>query len=72
MLNAIVAINPEAVKREIEIKQIKYDHAIYGIPILIKTINVEGMPTTGTHLLRNNIAADAFIITQIKTKALSF
>jgi amidase len=31
------------------------------------------MPTTaGTHLLRNNIAADAFIITQIKTKALSF
>jgi hypothetical protein len=30
------------------------------------------MPTTaGTHLLRNNIAADAFII-KIKTKALSF
>jgi amidase len=27
------------------------------------------MPTTaGTHLLKNNIAADAFIITQIKNK----
>jgi Asp-tRNA(Asn)/Glu-tRNA(Gln) amidotransferase A subunit family amidase len=49
MLNAIVAINPEAVKARNRAKQIKYDHAIYGIPILIKTINVEGMPTTGTH-----------------------
>jgi amidase len=29
------------------------------------------MPTTaGTHLLRNNTAADAFIITQIKDKGI--
>jgi amidase len=72
MLNAIVAINPDAVKeaRKRDKNKSKYDHAIYGIPILIKdNTNVEGMPTTaGTHLLRNNTADDAFIITQIKDK----
>jgi amidase len=40
MLNAIVAINPDAVKeaRNRDKNKSKYDHAIYGIPILIKTI----------------------------------
>jgi amidase len=39
MLNAIVAINPEAVNeaRERENKS-NQDHPIYGIPILVKTI----------------------------------
>jgi amidase len=72
MLNAIVAINPEAVNdaRKRDKNKSGQDHTIYGIPILIKdNTNVEGMPTTaGTHLLRNNSAADAFIITQIKNK----
>lgn len=72
MLNAIVAINPEAVQeaRKRDKNKSNHDHPIYGIPILVKdNINVKGMPTTaGTHLLRNNTAADAFIITQIKEK----
>lgn len=72
MLNAIVAINPEAVNeaRKRDKNKSNHDHAIYGIPILVKdNTNVKGMPTTaGTHLLRNNTAADAFIITQIKDK----
>ena len=72
MLNAIVAINPEAVTeaRKRDKNKSNHDHPIYGIPILAKdNINVAGMPTTaGTHLLRNNIAADAFIITQLKEK----
>ena len=70
MLNAIVAINPEAVNeaRKRDKNKSDNDHPIYGMPVLLKdNINVEGMPTTaGTHLLRNNIAADAFIITKLK------
>jgi amidase len=72
MLNAIVAINPEAVNeaRKRDKNKSNHDHPIFGIPILVKdNTNVMGMPTTaGTHLLRNNTAADAFIITQIKDK----
>ena len=72
MLNAIVAINPEAVNeaRKRDKNKSNHDHPIYGIPILVKdNTNVKGMPTTaGTHLLRNNTAADAFIITQLKDK----
>ena len=72
MLNAIVAVNPEAVNeaRKRDKNKSNHDHPIYGIPILVKdNTNVKGMPTTaGTHLLRNNTAADAFIITQIKDK----
>jgi hypothetical protein len=39
MLNAIVAINPDAVKeaRNRDKTNLNNDHAIYGIPILIKT-----------------------------------
>ena len=72
MLNAIVAINPEAVNeaRKRDKNKSNHDHPIYGMPILVKdNTNVKGMPTTaGTHLLRNNTAADAFIITQLKDK----
>jgi amidase len=40
------------------------------MPILLKdNINFEGLPTTaGTELLRNNEAADAFIVKRIKGK----
>jgi amidase len=59
-------------KREIEIKQIQRPRHLWYANTYKDNTNVEGMPTTaGTHLLRNNIAADAFIITQM-TKALSF
>ena len=72
MLNAIVAINANAVEeaREKDKKRPSESHPIYGMPILIKdNINVEGMPTTaGTHLLRNNLASDAFIINRLKEK----
>jgi amidase len=72
MLNAIVALNPNAVNEAREKDQNKGidDHPVYGIPLLIKdNINSGGMPTTaGTHLLRNNKAPDAFIIEKVKEK----
>lgn len=72
MLNAIVAINPNAVKeaRKKDKNRSAEDHPIYGMPILLKdNINVEGMPTTaGTHFLKNNIASDAFIVKRLKEK----
>lgn len=72
MLNAIVAINPNAVReaRKKDKNRSAEDHPIYGMPILLKdNINVEGMPTTaGTHFLKNNIASDAFIVKRLKEK----
>lgn len=72
MINAIVAINPNAVK-EARIKDKNksvMDHPIYGMPVLLKdNTNAQGMPTTaGTYLLRNNRAPDAFIVERIKEK----
>ena len=72
MLNAIIAINPDAVReaREKDKNRSIQDHPIYGMPILIKdNTNVAGMPTTaGTYFLRNNIASDAFIVERLKEK----
>ena len=72
MLNAIIAINPNAVSeaREKDKNRSIQDHPIYGMPILIKdNTNVAGMPTTaGTYFLRNNIASDAFIVERLKEK----
>jgi amidase len=60
-------------KHERDKNKSNQDHPIYGIPILVKTIQTWSMPTTaGTHLLKIIIAADAFIITQIKIKVLLF
>ncbi len=71
-LNNIISINPEAVNeaRKRDKNKSSEDHPIYGMPILLKdNINFEGLPTTaGTHLLRNNEAADAFIVKRIKEK----
>jgi amidase len=70
MLNAIVAINPNALReaRKKDKNRSSENHPIYGMPILLKdNINVEGMPTSaGTHLLRNNHAQDAFITKKLK------
>lgn len=72
MLNAIIAINPNAVNeaRERDKGKSVEDHPIYGMPILIKdNINVAGMPTTaGSYFLRKNIAPDAYVVKQIKEK----
>jgi amidase len=72
MLNAIVALNPNAVNeaREKDKNRTAEDHPIYGIPILIKdNTNVGGMPTTaGTYLLKDNSPPDAFIIEKSKEK----
>ncbi len=71
-LNAIVAINPNAVSeaREKDKHMAAENHPIYGMPILVKdNINVTGMPTTaGSHFLRNNMASHAFIIEKAKEK----
>ncbi|TYP72133.1 amidase family protein [Aquimarina intermedia] len=70
MLNAVVAINPNAVSeaREKDSYKAANNHPIYGMPILLKdNINTDHMPTTaGTHLLKNNRPADAFIVEKIK------
>jgi len=78
MLNAVIAINPNAVNEAREKDRLRgkksrggsSHHPIYGMPVLVKdNINVGGMPTTaGAHLLRNHIAPDASIIEQIKAK----
>lgn len=74
MLNAVIAVNPDAVKQAREKDRLRGKqsgsgvHPIYGMPVLVKdNINVAGMPTTaGTHLLRNHVAPDAAIIEQLK------
>ena len=74
MLNAVIAVNPDAVKQAREKDRLRRKqsgsghHPIYGMPVLVKdNINVGGMPTTaGTHLLRNHVAPDAAIIEQLK------
>ncbi|MEA4868951.1 MAG: amidase family protein [Rikenellaceae bacterium] len=74
MLNAVIAVNPDAVKQAREKDRLRRKqsgsghHPIYGMPVLVKdNINVAGMPTTaGTHLLRNHVAPDAAIIEQLK------
>lgn len=72
MLNAIIAINPNAVEqaRERDRNKTSENHLIYGMPILIKdNINVAGMSTTaGSYLLRNNMTRDAFVVEKIKEK----
>ncbi|MFD2909502.1 amidase family protein [Flavobacterium ardleyense] len=72
-LNAILAINPNAVKeaRECDLNKNKNKlHPIYGMPILLKdNINTKGMPTTaGAVALKDNIANNAFIVDKIATK----
>ena len=72
MLNAVIAINPNAVDeaRERDNNKTAKAHPIYGMPILVKdNINAKSMPTTaGSYLLRNNRAPDAFVIERIKEK----
>lgn len=71
-LNAIIAINPNAVKeaRLRDKNSSENDHPIYGMPVLLKdNINAEGMTTTaGAYVFKDNKPADAFITARIKEK----
>ncbi|MEO9484215.1 MAG: amidase family protein [Ekhidna sp.] len=71
-LNNIISINPDAVEtaRQCDRNKSESDHPLYGIPVLLKdNINFERLPTTaGTHLLQQNVAADAFIVNRIQDK----
>lgn len=68
LLNAIIAINPNAVKEARARDKAPGSHPIYGIPILVKdNIGVSGMPTTaGAHILQENYTEDAALIANIK------
>ena len=73
-LNSVIAINPnvisEAKQKDIEFRNRKLKHSIFGMPILLKdNINTEAMPTTaGAVALKENKVKDAFIVTQLKAK----
>ncbi|MEM6377988.1 MAG: amidase family protein, partial [Bacteroidota bacterium] len=71
-LNAIISINPNAVKEARKKDQMgnERQHPIFGMPILLKdNINMEGMPTTaGAVALANNTTQDAFIVDRIQEK----
>tara|TARA_B100000767_G_scaffold263225_1_gene276752 strand:- start:10732 stop:12372 length:1641 start_codon:yes stop_codon:yes gene_type:complete len=71
-LNAIISINPKAVKdaRNKDANKSEKDHPLYGIPILLKdNINFAGLPTTaGAYALKNNLTSDAFIVDRLQEK----
>jgi amidase len=70
MLNAVIDINPDAVKeaRQRDRQAASASHPIYGMPVLLKdNINTEGMATTaGAVALMNNHTSDAFIVKRLK------
>lgn len=73
-LNSVIALNPniiaEAKQKDIELKNKKLKHAIFGMPILLKdNIDASGMPTTaGAIALKDNTTEDAFIVSQLKDR----
>ncbi|MFC4721119.1 amidase family protein [Geojedonia litorea] len=73
-LNSVISLNPniidEAKQKDIEFRNKRMKHPIFGMPVLLKdNINASGMPTTaGAVALRYNNAEDAFIVNQLKSK----
>lgn len=71
-LNAIISINPDAVKtaRQKDKMRSNGQHPIFGMPILLKdNINKAGLPTTaGAVVLADNKTNDAFIVDRIQEK----
>jgi len=71
-LNAIIDINPDAVReaRKRDKNKSASDHPIYGMPVLLKdNIDLAGMPTTaGAAALINNVTSNAFIVERIIEK----
>jgi len=70
MLNAIIDINPDAVKeaRRRDREAASANHPIFGMPVLLKdNINATGMATTaGAVALLDNHTSDAFIVKRLK------
>ena len=71
-LNSVIAINPNVIgeANKLDLAQDSGTHPIYGMPILLKdNVNAKGMPTTaGAVALKDNMAEDAFIVKQLKSK----
>jgi amidase len=71
-LNSVISLNPNVVEaakeKDLELRNRKSKHAIFGMPLLLKdNINVSGMPTTvGAIALISNKTQDAFITKQLK------
>ncbi len=71
-LNSVISLNPnviaEAKQKDIELKNKKLKHSIFGMPILLKdNIDASGMATTaGAVALQDNYADDAFIVKKLK------
>ena len=74
-LNSVISLNPnvieEAAQKDMELRNKKAKHPIFGMPILLKdNIDATGMPTTAgaVALKDNDINKEAFIVTQLKQK----
>lgn len=69
-LNALISLNPTAIKEARERDQSRKpgQHPIFGMPILLKdNVGFEGLPTTaGAAVLMENYAPDAFITKQLE------
>ncbi|WP_231743035.1 amidase family protein [Winogradskyella endarachnes] len=73
-LNSVIAVNPNVIEdskqKDKDFSTKKSKHPIFGMPILLKdNLNANTMATTaGAVALKDNIAKDAFIVSQLKTK----
>ncbi len=71
-LHTIISINPDAVAeaRKKDEQKNKNNHAIFGMPILLKdNINFDKLPTTaGAEALKDNMTSNSFIVNQIQEK----
>lgn len=75
-LNAVIAINPQALAQARAADQARQaglvaiaPHSLFGLPVLLKdNIAAAGMPTTaGAAALQHNYSPDAFIVTRLQT-----
>ena len=73
-LHTIISLNPQILEQAAAMdrrrQQQENMHPIFGMPVLLKdNIGAEGMPTTaGAVVLQDNMAGDAFITKQLKSK----
>ncbi|THD65704.1 amidase [Robertkochia marina] len=73
-LHTIISLNPQILEQAAAMDRLRQQqenkHPIFGMPVLLKdNIGAEGMPTTaGAVVLQDNMAGDAFITKQLKSK----